>query len=151
VLSEQVFEFAALVRAAIHSVGEDFEGVLSDLETRHRGRNTHLVQIWLKLTDPAVGWAVELLRRKGYFFCGVMPRWFEDGDGLLMEKAFSRPHWEGIELYSDRAKRLLEHIRADWEETGRSPDSPASPEGEATQRMFYDTIADEGTGGKANV
>jgi len=119
VLAEQAFEFAALVRAAVHSVGEDFEGVLSDLETRHRGRKTHVVQIWLKLTDPAVGWAVQLLRRKGYFICGALPRWFEEGDGLLMEKTFSRPHWEGIQLYSDKAKRLLEHIRADWEETGR--------------------------------
>ncbi|MBN1103576.1 MAG: hypothetical protein JXL84_09215, partial [Deltaproteobacteria bacterium] len=89
VLTEQSFEFASLVRVGFYSLGGDFEGVLSDLETRCRDRNIDLVQIWLKLTDPAVGWAVQVLRGKGYFICGALPRWFEQGDGLLMEKTFS--------------------------------------------------------------
>ena len=117
VLGEQVFDFASVARVPVHSIGEDFIGVLSALETRLQSQRTHLMQIWLKLIEPAVGWATEGLRKKGYFFCGAFPRWFEEGDGLLMEKTLARPHWEGIQLYSERAERLLAHIRADWERT----------------------------------
>lgn len=116
-LAEQVFSFASVARVSVNSLGRDFAETFSALESRLRGQGTHLVQAWLKLTDPGVGWATEHLRRRGYFLCGALPRWFVEGDGLLMAKTFARPHWEGIQLYSDRAKQLLEHIRSDWERT----------------------------------
>jgi GNAT superfamily N-acetyltransferase len=117
-LAEQVFDFGSVARIAVNSLGRDFADVLSALETRLRGRGIHLVQVWLKLTDSQAGWATEQLRRKGYFLCGVLPRWFEEGDGLLMASTSARPNWEGIQLYADRSKRLFEHIRADWERAG---------------------------------
>lgn len=115
VLAEQAFDFASVARIAVNSVGRDLFAVFSALEARLQAQGTHLIQVWLKLADPGTGWATEQLRRKGYFFCGVLPRWFEEGDALLMARAFAGPCWEGIHLYSDRSKRLLEIIRADWE------------------------------------
>ncbi len=38
---------------------------------------------WLNLAEPWVGDAAAILREKGYFWGGVLPRWF-DTDGLLM-------------------------------------------------------------------
>lgn len=114
-LAEQVFDFASVARVAVNAVGEDFSEAFSASEAKLRRAGIHLVQVWLKLTEPAAGWATEQLRRKGYVFCGVLPRWFDEGDGLLMARTSARPNWEGIHLYSDRAKHLLEHIRADWE------------------------------------
>lgn len=58
---------------------------------------------------------VDALLRRGYFLGGVLLRWF-DVDGMLMQKIVGRPNWEGIKLYSAKAKRLLELARADWED-----------------------------------
>jgi hypothetical protein len=61
-----------------------------------------------------VGQAVDVLRKRGYFLGGILPRWF-DVDGMLMQKITGRPNWEGIQLFSDRAKKILELIKKDWE------------------------------------
>ena len=71
-------------------------------------------QVWLNLTEPWAGEAVELLRGRGYFFGAAMPRWF-DGDGLLMQKLDCPPDFEELVLLSDFSKELLEFIRADRE------------------------------------
>ena len=36
------------------------------------------------------------------------------GDGLLMRKVGREPGWEGIAIYSERAKRIGEMVRRDW-------------------------------------
>jgi hypothetical protein len=114
-LADQVFEFASVGRVAVKTVGRDFADVFAASESGLRDQGTHLIQAWLKLTEPGVGWATEQLRRKGYFFGGVLPRWFVEGDALLMARTSTPPHWEGIQVYSDRAKRLFEYVRADEE------------------------------------
>jgi GNAT superfamily N-acetyltransferase len=114
-LTEQAFAFASVSRVAVNSAGRDFADTFSALDTRLKGQGTQLVQGWLKLTDPEVGWVAEELRRRGFFLCGVLPRWFPEGDALLLARTSSRPNWEDIQLYADRSKRLFEYIRADWE------------------------------------
>jgi hypothetical protein len=57
--------------------------------------------------------AVGILRERGYFFGGPLPRWF-NGDGLLMQKLLCPPDFEGIVLVSDFAKQFLEFIKEDW-------------------------------------
>ncbi len=75
-----------------------------------------VIQVWLKLSWPYVGKAVEALRGRGYFCGGVLPRWFDE-DGMLMQKVLGRPNWEGTQLHFDRARRILEWVRSDWEAT----------------------------------
>jgi hypothetical protein len=43
-----------------------------------------------------------------------LPRGF-DVDGMLMQKITGRPNWEGIQIFFDRAKKILELIKKDWE------------------------------------
>ena len=50
---------------------------------------------------------------------GSFPLWFGT-DGLLMQKVAGRPNWEGINLYSDRAREILGIVRKDWEEASPS-------------------------------
>jgi hypothetical protein len=45
---------------------------------------------------------------------GVLPQWFDD-DGLLMQKLLFNPDFESIQLYSDRALRIRELVKADWQ------------------------------------
>lgn len=112
----EIFDFARVARIAVHEIGEDFRDSLSGLEARGRERNAVVFQVWVNLTAPWVGEAVELLREKGYFFGGALPRWF-DGDGLLMQKLLCPPDFEGIVLESDFAKELLKIIQEDWRRT----------------------------------
>jgi hypothetical protein len=108
-----VFDFAGVARIAVTDIGGDFPERLSALEGEAAAKNTVVFQVWLNLTDPSVGGAVDILREQGYFFGGPMPRWF-DGDGLLMQKLLCPPDFEGIVLFSDFAKELLEFVREDW-------------------------------------
>ena len=77
-----------------------------------------VIQVWLNLAWPWINTAVLDLQTRGYFLGGLLPRWF-DTDGMLMQKIIGRPNWEGIQLYFDRAKKLLEWVRTDWERTIR--------------------------------
>jgi len=119
-----IFDFAKVVRIAVHRIGEDLDACLGKLEDKALAQNAVVFQVWLMLGDPAVGAAVEVLRRKGYFLGGPLPRWF-DQDGLLMQKLLVPPDFEDIQLYSDRAKEILAIVRTDWERSV----SAAAPSG----------------------
>lgn len=112
----QTFEFAQISRVAVTALGEDFQPAFGKLEQEILGRPTRVIQVWLNLACPWVGLAVEVLRERGYFLGGVLPRWFDD-DGLLMQKIIGNPDWDGIHLYSDRARDILRLVKADWERT----------------------------------
>jgi hypothetical protein len=113
-IKTQVFDFAQLARLAVHEAGADFESTFDDQEKTIGEKGVAVIQVWLKLSWPWVGQAVDHLRKRGYFLGGILPRWF-DVDGMLMQKIIGRPNWEGIQLYFDRPKKILEIIKKDWE------------------------------------
>lgn len=113
-----VFDFARVGRMSFPELGGDFVSRLRELEDQARSKNAIVFQAWLNLNKPWVGQAVEILRDRGYFFGGALPRWF-DTDGLLMQKLECPPDFEDIVLYSDFAKELLCFIRKDRESCSR--------------------------------
>jgi hypothetical protein len=112
-----VFDFAQVARISVPEVGTDFVEYFSNIEKDAISRKAEVLQVWLDLTKPWVGEAVEELRKMGYFFGGALPRWF-DGDGILMQKLLCPPYFESIHLLSDFSKQLLEVIRKDWQRAG---------------------------------
>lgn len=111
-----VFDFARVARIAMHEMGNDLADYLTNLENRALAQKAVVIQVWLKLSAPWSGPAVDILRSKGYFFGGVLPRWF-DQDGLLMQKIVCEPDFDGIQLYSDEAKEILSIVKEDWART----------------------------------
>ncbi|MBP2666512.1 MAG: lcfA1 [Firmicutes bacterium] len=109
-----VFGEAGVARLTFDRVGGDFEGRLAVLESEASSAGTVIRQVFLRLTEPWVGTAVEILRRCGYFIGGALPRWFDD-DGLLMQKTLNAPDFEQIFLLTKRARKLCEMIRQDRE------------------------------------
>ena len=109
----QLFSFASVARMACNSIGEDFEAVLDAKEAEAVEQKTEVLQLWLKLTDPAVGWAVDKLRPKGYFLGGPLPRWFDD-DGLLVQKTLSPPRWDSIAIAFEYIEKIVELVKEDW-------------------------------------
>jgi hypothetical protein len=111
-----LFEFAKVVRMAVAQFGGDFESNLDALEEEVLPRGFKVIQVSLNLGRPCVGRAVAVLRDRGYFLGGILPRWFDE-DGLLMQKIVGDPCWEGIRLFSERAAKILEIVREDWKRT----------------------------------
>ena len=104
-----------MARVNVHEVGADFEAAFEAEEKRIIDNNCVVIQVWLKISWPWVGVVVDILKNRGYFLGGILPRWFGE-DGFLMQKLLLRPNWEGINLYSERATNILKLIKADWEE-----------------------------------
>ncbi len=113
-IATQVFDFAQLARVTIHQVGIDFETAFNAEEKRIAEKHCTVIQAWLKSSWPWIGAVVNILRDRGFFLGGILPRWFGE-DGFLMQKVLQRPNWEGINLYTDRAKQILRFIRQDRE------------------------------------
>ena len=110
----KVFDFAKVARIAVQVAGSDFESYSESLEKRALDRHAVVMQVWLKLGSRSVGSAVDILRRRGYFLGGLLPRWFDE-DGLLMQKLVVDPNFDDIQLHSDRAKEILAMVKKDWE------------------------------------
>jgi hypothetical protein len=111
-----VFDFARVARIAVYEMGNDLAEHLTDLEKQALAQKAAVIQVWLKLSSPWNGPAVDILRSKGYFFGGVLPRWFDE-DGLLMQKLLCEPDFDGIQLYSDEAKEIFSIVKEDWART----------------------------------
>jgi hypothetical protein len=107
------FDFAQVSRMAVWEPGADFETVFEAEEKKALDKGAVVLQIWLNLAYPWIDAAVQVLRRKGYFLGGLLPRWF-DHDGLLMQKIMKRPDWESMQIHFDRAKRIRDLVHEDW-------------------------------------
>lgn len=115
-IDSQHFEFAAVSRLTVHEVGADFAAALGRAEDKALAKGAVVEQVWLRLDHPWSGAAVEVLRGRGFFLGGLLPRWF-DVDGMLMQKVNAEPNWAGIKLFLERAKRIFDLVRADWQDS----------------------------------
>ncbi len=113
-IQTQLFDFAQVARFNVYRLGEDFPALLEAGEQEAQSRDMQVRQFFINLGEAWSGWALALLRDKGYFFGGFLPRWF-DTDGLLMQKLLKLPDFASIKLYSERAHQILDFIRQDLE------------------------------------
>ncbi|MGO9121212.1 MAG: hypothetical protein ACLQPD_26830 [Desulfomonilaceae bacterium] len=113
-----IFDFAKVARIAFLETGSDFAEHMSDLESQAAQKGAIVIQVWLKLTSPWMGEIVKILRTKGFFLGGVLPQWFDD-DGLLMQKVLFVPDFESMQLHSERASRIRDLVKSDWERTSK--------------------------------
>lgn len=118
-MESKTYEFSQLARLAIWEIGTDLAQALARAEEAALRRGARVIQAWLPLSCPWVGSAVELLRQRGYFIGGLLPRWF-DRDGMLMQRLIGQPHWENINLEYDRGKALLSLVRQDWSQVRKT-------------------------------
>lgn len=115
----QHFDFAGVARCTVTTAGEGLAARLFELEKDLRTDNYVLIQFFVDLGKPWSGGVVEQLRGQGYSFGGLLPIWFGD-DGLLMQKHFVDPDFDGLKIHSDRGRSLLELVRRDWERSSKS-------------------------------
>ncbi|MBN1104433.1 MAG: hypothetical protein JXL84_13530, partial [Deltaproteobacteria bacterium] len=112
-IETQVFGFAGVARLAVWETGADFAPCFEAEEKGVIGRGATVLQVWLNISRPWATAAVDILREKGYFLGGILPRWF-DHDGLLMQKMLNPPDWDGIRIHFERAGAILGRVKGDW-------------------------------------
>jgi len=113
-IDTRIFDFARVARLAVHEAGSDIGQAIDEEEKSAKDKGVVVTQVWLKLSWPWIGHAVEQLRSRGYIFGGALPRWF-DVDGLLMQKFIETPDWDGIQVHGERASRILDMVKTDWD------------------------------------
>ncbi|SMD05326.1 hypothetical protein [Sporomusa malonica] len=110
----QMFTDAGVARITFDETGGDFAAYLDDVEGQTVAAGIVVTQVFIRLTRPWTGTVVDILRQRGYFFGGALPRWFDD-DGFFMQKIVGSPNFDGANLYSKRAKKIKEFIEIDWQ------------------------------------
>ncbi len=113
-LAHQVFEQAGVARFNVVGLGKDFAQTAEAMESMAGGKSCCVLQFFLNLGEPRVGFGVEVLRERGYFLGGLVPRWF-DSDALLLQKVITVPDFSSILAFSDKAKALVDLVHKDWD------------------------------------
>jgi hypothetical protein len=114
VIRRKYFSHAGVGRFNVVSSGGDFSRRVAELERMGAMRGAQVLQCFVSLGEPWCGAAVDILRSRGYFFGGYVPRWF-DTDGILMQKIETIPDPGSIQLYTDKAAEILRMVLADRE------------------------------------
>lgn len=114
VLQIERFSSAGVCRCCVSEAGADLADRLAALEQELRAAGYVVLQCFVPLGTPAAAATVATLRSAGFFLGGFLPAWFGD-DGLLLQKLFVTPCFDDIKLYSERARTILEMVKADWQ------------------------------------
>ena len=112
--SVEIFDFAQVARMHVLTLGRDFHSAVEAFEEQALKRGVRVLQIFLNLGEPWCATGVNLLRSRGFFFGGILPRWF-DSDGLLLQRVLDMPSYDSVRLHSRRAHHILDLIRRDIE------------------------------------
>ena len=107
------FASAGVARCTLTRAGRDLAIRVGEIERELAQAGYALVQVFVDLGQASCGAAVDELRSQGYALGGLLPTWFGD-DGLLLHNYFVSPDFDHIQLYSARAKALLEIVERDW-------------------------------------
>jgi hypothetical protein len=99
-----------LLSVHVTAAGEDLELAIEAAPSDGAIRVTH---VDLCMDDPGVARAVEVLRRRGFFFCALLPE-FAHTDVLRMQRLTqATPTSYALRLANIGARRLLDRMRAE--------------------------------------
>jgi hypothetical protein len=106
------FETAGTVYLPVDRLGADLPARLDRALSGLEGMAAAVLELPL---SAGISAAVEAARRRGFFFGGFLPRWFENADGLLLQRTRGEPHWQDLHLLPGREEGLARMVRADRE------------------------------------
>jgi serine/threonine-protein kinase RsbW len=75
-------------------------------------QKTEIVNLFLNLSDPLTGTYTLQFERLGFFFAGILPGGFKDGDALMLQYLNNVPiDYDAIQVKSAMAKKLLAYVK----------------------------------------
>jgi GNAT superfamily N-acetyltransferase len=104
-----------MTRLTLGRAGGDFARRLRAAERAAAASGRRTVQVLVPLDRPDGAAAFAHLRRQGYGFSGVLPRFLADGAHAgMLYRSLDAPNLSEIQAYSGMAQELLAQVRADW-------------------------------------
>ena len=75
-------------------------------------KKTEIINLFLNLSDPLTASTTTQIEKLGFFFAGILPQGFKDGDALILQYLNNVPiDYDAIQVKSTMAKHLLEYVR----------------------------------------
>jgi serine/threonine-protein kinase RsbW len=75
-------------------------------------QKTEIVNLFLNLSDPLTGACAPQFEKLGFFFAGILPGGFKDGDALMLQYLNNVPiDYDAIQVKSAIATRLLAYVK----------------------------------------
>ncbi|MEW6532583.1 MAG: GNAT family N-acetyltransferase [Thermodesulfobacteriota bacterium] len=97
----------------VERYGQDLVSQLRSTVKQLVRDNIEVMSLHLNLSDPHTASLVHDLEEEGFFFAGILPGAFKNGDALILQYlANVEIDYDRIELDSDIAKELRDYIRA---------------------------------------
>jgi GNAT superfamily N-acetyltransferase len=102
------------VVATFLEIGADVPRVAAELDAYAVENDVRSFVVNVPLSCPHNGAAVKALKAAGFYYGGVMPRWYPDSDGLVMQKLYgNQVDWATTKLFSHKIQAIAESIRGD--------------------------------------
>jgi hypothetical protein len=106
------FELMNYARMIIERYGRN---IVSELKNKVKEiclQKTDIVNLFLNLSDPLTGTYAAQFENLGFFFGGILPGGFRNGDALILQYLSNVPiDYDAIQVESGIAKKLLTYVR----------------------------------------
>ena len=75
-------------------------------------QKTEIINLFLNLSDPLTGTYTSQFEKLGFFFAGILPGGFKDGDALILQYLNNVPiDYAAIQVKSTIARKLLAYVK----------------------------------------
>ena len=75
-------------------------------------QKTEIINLFLNMSDPLTGTYAPQFEKLGFFFAGILPCGFENGDALILQYLNNVPiDYDAIQIKSTIAQKLLAYVR----------------------------------------
>lgn len=99
-------------RMVVEAYGQNFIAALKSEIRELCLKKIEIVNLFLNLSDPLTADIVVQIEKLGFFFGGILPHGFKNGDALILQYLNNVPiDYDAIQVKSVTAKKLLAYVR----------------------------------------
>ena len=105
----------ASMRYARLIIGRYGRNIVSEIRNKVKEicrQKTEIINLFLNLSDPLTGTYAPQFEKLGFFFAGILPGGFKNGDALILQYLNNVPvDYDAIQVESAIAQKLLAYVR----------------------------------------
>ena len=102
----------SLARMVIEGYGRNIVSELRNKVKEICRQKTETINLFLNMSDPLTGTYAPQFEKLGFFFAGILPGGFKNGDALILQYLNNVPiDYDAIQVKSPIAQRLLAYVR----------------------------------------
>jgi serine/threonine-protein kinase RsbW len=102
----------SLARMIIERYGRNIVSEIRNKVKEICRQKTETINLFLSMSDPLTGIYTPQFEKLGFFFAGILPGGFKNGDALILQYLNNVPiDYDAIQVKSATAKKLLAYVR----------------------------------------